>query len=448
MKRLLAAFVTFGLLTAQPAVAQSILRDAETEALFADMTAPLIKAAGLSTKDVQVRLINDDEINAFTAGGQTIYVNSGLLAAADNANQVQGVIAHELGHVADGHVVLADAGVKPALGIQLLSMVLGVAAMAAGAGEAGAGIMQAGQQAALGKYLAFSRVQEATADATGAKFLREAGISGVGMLDFFKKLQSQENYYGATEKIDPYMQSHPLSGERIAALTADVQNSPAYRTRPDAALNTRFLRVKAKLQGYVAPAPATFAKYPDSDRSVEAHYARAYAYHKGGFPEQADAEAAALVKADPHDPYFQEIQGQILLEAGKPREAVVPLRQAAEGTRNAPLIATTLGHALIATEDKANYPEAERVLRSAVARDDDNPFAWYQLGTVYELQGDEARAALATAEQASLTGDTKRAAQSARFAMAGIPKTSPDWIRAADIAMISQNDLDDKKHKR
>ena len=178
MKRFLAALLALAMLTAQPAAAQSILRDAETEALFADMTAPLIKAAGLSPRDVHVMLIQDDEINAFTAGGQTIYVNSGLLAAANNANQVQGVLAHELGHVADGHVVLADAGIKPALGIQLLSMVIGIAAAAAGAGEAGAGIMQAGQQAALGKYLAFSRVQEATADATGAKFLREAGISG------------------------------------------------------------------------------------------------------------------------------------------------------------------------------------------------------------------------------------------------------------------------------
>ncbi|MFX7549084.1 M48 family metalloprotease, partial [Acinetobacter baumannii] len=77
------------------------------------------------------------------------------IEAADTANQVQGVLAHELGHVADGHVVLADAGVKPALGIALLSLVLGVAAIAAGSGDAGAGILAAGQTAAQGKYLAF-----------------------------------------------------------------------------------------------------------------------------------------------------------------------------------------------------------------------------------------------------------------------------------------------------
>lgn len=450
MKRLLVAATAALMLWTPPAAAQSILRDAETESLFHDMSAPLIKAAGLSPNNVRVVLINDDSINAFVVGGQTVYVHSGLIQAADNANQVQGVIAHELGHIADGHVVLADVGIKPALGMQILSMVLGAAAMAAGSAEAGAGIMAAGQQAALGKYLAFSRVQETTADATGAKFLREANISGRGMLEFFKKLQNEEYRLGGTDKIDPFMQTHPLSGQRIADLTADLQASPAWANKPDVALDERFRRIKAKLEGYAMPAERTLRDYPPADRSIYAHYARAYAYHKAGYPDKADAEADALVRARPDDPYFQEIKGQILLEAGKPVEALAPLRAATAGSGNNPLIATTFGHALIATENKANLAEATQVLRTAVARDDDNPFAWYQLGTAYEVQGDEARAALATAEQASLNGDLRRAGQSARFAMTGIPANTADWIRAQDIAMSAQNDMDDnpKKYKR
>ncbi|AXJ95743.1 MULTISPECIES: M48 family metalloprotease [unclassified Sphingomonas] len=449
MKRLLAVAATAILLAAQPAAAQSILRDAETEAMFADMSNPLIKAAGLSPRDVKVVLINDDSINAFVAGGQTVYVHSGLLQAADNANQVQGVIAHELGHIADGHVVLADRGMKPAMGITLLSMVLGLAAIAAGSGEAGAGLMALGQQAGLGKYLAFSRTQESTADAAGVKYLNTAGVTGKGMLSFFKKLQQQEYRYGV-ENIDPFMQTHPLSGERIAHLTADLQASPSWNTPSDPALEERFRRVKAKLEGYVMPPERTLADFPETDASVYAHYARAYAYHKAGYPDKADAESAALLKAKPNDPYFLEIRGQILLEAGRPVDALVPLRRATEGSGNNPLIATTFGHALIATENKANYPEAIKVLRIATQRDDDNPFAWYQLGTAYELTGDAARAALATAERASMTGDQRTAAQSARYAMANIPANTTDWIRAQDIAMAAQNDMDDnpKKYKR
>ena len=452
MKRLISALAALSLLWAPPAAAQgergpSVLRDAETEAMFAEMMAPLARAAGLQPRDVTVTLLSDEEINAFTAGGQQIYVNAGLIFAADNANEVQGVLAHELGHVADGHVILSDAGTRPAMGITLLSMVLGLASIAAGAGEAGAGIMAAGQQAALGKYLAFSRVQEATADATGLRFLNGAGVTGRGMLTFFKKLQQQEYRYGV-ENIDPFMQTHPLSGDRIQTLTADVQASPAYNIRPNQDLEERFRRIKAKLKGYALPVARTLADYPETDQSLYAHYARAYAYHKGGEPEKADAEAAALVRARPDDPYFLEVQGQILLEAGKPRLAIAPLRAATEGSRYNPLIATTYGHALIATEDRANYPEAMRVLRSAVTRDDENPFAWLQLGTVYELTGDNARAALATAERASMTGDNRTAQTSARYAMANIPANTPDWIRAQDIAMTSQNAQCADQHSR
>ncbi len=448
MKRLLAACSAAIFVCAQPAAAQSVLRDAETEAMFAEMIQPLAKAAGMTPRDVKVVLLQDPDINAFTAGGQTIYVNSGLIQAADDANQVQGVLAHELGHVADGHVILADAGIKPAMGITLLSMVLGIAAMAAGGGEAGAGIFAAGQQAAMGKYLAFSRVQEATADATALKFLNESGITGKGLLGFFKKLQSQEYYWGSTEKIDPFQQTHPLSGERIQTLTADVVASPVYGKAPDPALEERFRRVKAKLMGYAMPPEQTLRAYPAANQSIYARYARAYAYHKAGYPDKADAESAALVRARPDDPYFQEVRGQILLEAGKPQDALGPLRAATEGSRYSPLIATTYGHALIATEDRANYPEATRVLRTAVARDDDNPFAWYQLGTVYELTGDTARAALATAERASMTGDSRTAASSARYALSNLPANTPDWIRAQDIAMTAGNALCDKDKKR
>ena len=154
-----------------------------------------------------------------------------------------------------------------------------------------------------------------------------------------------------------------------------------------------------------------------------------------------------MVKAAPHDPYFLELEGQILLEGGKPKEAIAPLREATQLTNYQPLIATTFGHALVETEDKANYPEAIKVLKQAVARDDDNPFAWYQLGTAYAATGDEARASLATAESAALQGDNRLAVLSAQRAMAGIPANTPDWIRAQDIAMTSQNALDDKKDR-
>jgi predicted Zn-dependent protease len=447
-QRAAAAVCAAALSLAQPVHAQSILRDAETEAWLADISRPIIVASGLSPKNVRVVMINDPSINAFVAGGQIVYIHSGLIDNAENANEVQGVIAHEIGHIVAGHVPLQEQGMKGAIGVSLLSLVLGVAAIAAGGGEAGAGILAAGQRAALGKMLAFTRVQEASADAAGARFLGGAGVTGKGMLSFFKKLNNMEYRYGVDHSNGSFDYTHPLSAERISVLTHDLQAQPAWSKPNDPDLDRRFKRIQAKLRGYVNEPKQTLVKYPSSDTSIPAHYARAYAYHLSGYPDQAASEATALVKAAPRDPYFLELEGQILLESGKPRDALSPLREATAGSQSNPLIATTFGHALLATDDPKNLDEAEKVLRTAVQRDNENPFAWVQLGTVYERKGDIPRTALATAERANLTGDTRTALVSARTAMAGLPQGSSDWIRAQDILLVSQTAWEDERKNR
>ena len=428
----------------QPAAAQEVLRDSETELLFRDMSKPLIQAAGLDPANVKIVLLRDDEINAFVAGGQIVYIHSGLLTAADNANQVQGVIAHELGHVAGGHIIRMDEGVKAATGITLLSLVLGAAAIAAGAPDAGMGIIMAGQQAAQGNFFAFTRAQESSADLAGATYLSKAGYSGKGTLDFFKKLQNQE-YRLAIYSKNSYDRTHPLSSERINALTQIYQKDPAWNRPTDPAVELRFQRVKAKLIGYVDSKNAVTI-YPESDQSIPAHYARAYAYHLGAYPDKALSEADWLLAKQPDDPFFLELKGQILLESGRPKDAIPVLRHSVKEAPNQPMIAVMLGHALIATEDDKNFAEAKQVLKVAINRDNDNPFAWMQLGVVYDHEGDEPRAALATAERSNLEGKPKLALSSAKMAMAGIPKGTPDFLRAQDIAMVSEAEL--KKNKK
>jgi predicted Zn-dependent protease len=446
LARMLMLGLALFLASAQPAAAQSLLRDSETELLFKDISTPLIQAAGLDPKSVRVVLINDPEINAFVAQGQVVYIHSGLLTAADNVNQVQGVIAHELGHVAGGHAIRIYDGVHKATVISILSLVLGAAAVAAGAGDAGVGIMQAGQQAALTQFLAFSRAQESSADLAGAAYLSKAGVTGRGSLEFFKKLQKQE-YRLAVYAKDSYDRTHPLSQERISTLTDLYKKDPAWSRPVDPALEARFERVKAKLIGYVTPKDAV-KFYPESDQSIPAHYARAYAYHLGAYPDKANQEADALLATSPNDPFFLELKGQILLEGGKPKEAIAPLRKAVAAAPDMPMIAVMLGHALIASEDRKNFAEAKQVLKTAVNRDNDNPFAWYQLGIVYDQEGDSARAALATAERSNLQGENKLALSSAKMAMAGLPAGTPDYLRAQDIALVSEEAVKKDKKKR
>ena len=445
----LIAILAMVMLAVQPVAAQSVLRDAETEALLRDMAAPLVEAADLEPGNVDLVLINDPSINAFVAGGQAIYIHTGLIDAADTAEEVQGVIAHELGHITGGHINRYSEGVGAATNISILSMLLGAAAVLAGAGEAGMGILAAGQQAAQGKFLAFSRVQEASADAAGMQYLSDAGISGRGSLDFFKKLQNQEFRYAVSQSDEAaFSRTHPLSGDRIARLRDNYLVDPAWDNPADPVMQSRFERVKAKLSGYQSKPAKTLLAFPETRQDIPARYARAYAYHKNALIDEALREADALIASDGDDPYFLELKGQVLLESGRPHDAIVPLRRATELTLSEPLIASMFGHALIATEDETHYEEAEQVLRAAVARDRYNPFAWYQLGVVYAARGDMPRARLASAEQQVMSRQYPLAIRNAQIAENGLPKGSPDWIRAQDIGMQARAELEAIKERR
>lgn len=436
-------------LVVQPAAAQAILRDAETEALLRDMVDPLAEAAGLQPGAIEIVLVNDSSINAFVAGGQRIYVHSGLINAADTANEVQGVLAHELGHVTGGHIIRSYDSMATAGRIQIISMLLGVAAALAGAGDAATAAMALGQQAAMGSFMSFSRVQESSADAAGAEYLSKAGITGKGSLAFFKKLQNLEFRYGYSQDDEQaFARTHPLSGDRISRLEGTYRADPAWDTPPDPDLQARFLRIKGKLYGYLAEPKQVLNRYPEYLTDEAARYARAYAFHKDARMDRAIAETDALLASDPQNPWFLELKGQVLLESGRPKEALEPLREATRLTGNDPLIAATFGHALIATEDPANLPEAERILRAAVGKDRENPFAWYQLGIVYGQRGDIPRARLASAEQQLMTGNMLQALQNAESAERALPQGTPDWIRAQDIGLVARAELERARTRR
>jgi predicted Zn-dependent protease len=426
----------------------SILRDAETEQFLADISAAMVVSAGLSPGAVKLYVINDPEINAFVATGQAIYINSGTIAHADNAGELQGVIAHELGHIEGGDAVRSGDAMAAAARVTLLSLLAGIAATVV-AGPAGMAVMMAGQSAAMGKYLAYSRQQEGSADAAAVRHLNQAHISGKGMISFFGKLRQEE--YRLTPSytsIDPFAVDHPMTAERQATLQGDLQNSPWWNAPADKAIEARFARIKAKLVGYLEEPTVVMNKFPERDQSVPAHYARAYAWHRGGYPEAANSEVAKLLDTAPHDPYFLELKGQILLESGKPAQAIPALREAVQQSRSTPLITALLGNALVATENPTDLKEAAQVLRVAVQRDSENPQAWYDLGLVYTRMGDEARASLASAERFALQGEPQRAAANAENALRGIPPGTPDYIRAQDLALTARDDADRQRRRK
>ncbi|RMF08524.1 MAG: M48 family peptidase, partial [Alphaproteobacteria bacterium] len=311
---------------ADPALARrdppTIIRDAELENIIRRISVPLFEAAGLDAGAVRTYIVRDNTLNAFVAGGQNVFVNTGLIMAADNVNQLVGVLAHETGHISGGHLARFQDGLKGASATSIISMLLGAAAIASGAGDAGMAILLGGQEAAQRAVLAYSRTQEAAADQAAMQFLNKTGQSGRGLVDFFERLGDQELLY--TTNQDPYVRSHPLTRDRINALKDQVEESPyADAPNPDD-FDDLFERMKAKLVGYFQPPRATFAKYPEHDKSLYARYARAYAYHQDHDVEKALAEIDSLLAEYPDDPYFWEARGFILFENGMISQAIEP----------------------------------------------------------------------------------------------------------------------------
>ena len=415
--------------------APSIIRDAELESALREISAPIFKAASLNAGSVQTYIVQDNTLNAFVAGGQNVFVNTGLIMATDNVNQLVGVIAHETGHIAGGHLVRFDEGMKGASTTSIISMILGAAAIATGAGDAGMAILLGGQTAAQRSLLAYSRTQEASADQAAMKFLNKSHQSGRGLVSFFETLEQQELLY--TTNRDPYIQSHPLTQDRVDALKKQVQDSPYYNAPNPDHFDELYERMKAKLVGYLQPLRVTLQRYPVDDDSLPARYARAYAYHKAHEVDKALAEVNSLLEDRPEDPYFWETKGFILFENGKIRESITPYRNAVKLAPKEPLIRTELAQSLIATEDKSVNEEAIRQLEAANRYDRDNPFAWHQLSIAYHVQGEDGMAHLAAAEYFALIGRTPEARMQAHMATKALDRGTPSWLRAEDLLAVS-----------
>jgi predicted Zn-dependent protease len=421
----------------------ALIRDTEAERVLRAKLDPILVTAGLVPKDVQLHLVNDPSINAFVAEGQHMFLNTGLLMSLETPNQVTGVMAHETGHMAHGDLVRAAAGMKAATLPMLLSMAAGLAAMIAGAGEAGQAILMAGQQVAERTYLSYSRTVEASADQAGIRFLTATHQSGMGMLQVFKRFQDQEVL--SSQRADPFAQSHPAPAARVAALQDLVDASP-YRDVKDSPESIyAFDMMRAKLRGYIQQPEVSLRQYPVSNTSKPARYARAMAYFRTPDMVKALGEIEGLLADEPDNPYFLEMYGQIKVEMGKVEEGIAPYRRAVEILPDAPLIRVALGAALLGTENPRYTKEAAEQLQIAIGQDSDEPLGWYELALAYGRLGQKGKAELATAERYFIVDAFPQAMQFAVRAQRELQQGSTDWQRATDIFAIAQTQQADRK---
>jgi predicted Zn-dependent protease len=416
-----------------------VVRDTEIENLLRDYAQPILKTAGLAKQNVRVVILGDRTFNAFVMDGRHIFINAGALFDAKTPNEVIGVFAHETGHLAGGHLMKLREQMANAQTASIIAMMAGVGAMVAGArsgsgANLGAGAIMAPQAAIMRSLLAYVRTQEDQADHAGVKFLTETHQSPRGMVELFTRLTNESLFN--SRYIDPYMQTHPMPAERVAALAALAKASPYWDVKDSPELQLRHDLMRAKLSGFLEQPDSVARRYPLGDHSLAARYARAISTYRHSDLREALTQIDALIQAQPNNPYFYELKGQALLEGGRPAESVAPLRRAVQLSQGAPLIEIMLGQALIATNDKGVAAESVQLLRSAIDREPEAPEAYSQLAMAYGRKGDLAQADLASAEAAFARGDLMTARQLASRAKTRLPIGSPAWVRADDIVNV------------
>jgi predicted Zn-dependent protease len=416
-----------------PAQAQkiSIIRDAEIENTIRQFAAPVFKAADLDPSSVKIHLVLDNTLNAFVAGGQRLFINTGLITQASSASQIIGVIAHETGHIAGGHLAKFNEALGNSTAMTILSMILGATAIVAGRGDVGAVVIGAGQAAVQRDFLRYSRTQESAADQAALKYLETTGQSAKGLLDFMNLLGEQELLI--PEYQDAYVRTHPLSRDRVSAIAFHVTNSP-YSDKPASReQDALYRRARAKLIGYVNPIGQTLRYYKTSDNSLESRYARAIGYYRAADLAKALPLIDSLLAEYPKDPYFWELKGQMIFENGDAKGALAPYLTAVSLLPGSALIKRDLARVQLALNDPSLLQDAVANLKEAVAENKESPFTWRQLAIAYGRLGDKGHSSLALAEEALLTGHFSVARYHGGLAERVFPQGSREWLQAQDI---------------
>jgi predicted Zn-dependent protease len=435
----------------QSAVVQAqglpMIRDTEIETLLRDYARPIFKVAGLGANNISMRIIRHDSFNAFVADGRNVFMNSGALTIAKTPNEVIGVIAHETGHITGGHLAALRARIARDQTKALLLSVLGIGAMIAGAtskndstrdvGAAGQGVLMGGNDLLMRSLLGERRSQEAAADQAGLKYLMATGQSGQGMLATFERFAQQE--YISDKYADPFVRSHPVATDRLAQLRERVSKSQFAGAKDPPDLQLRHDMMRAKLIGFLERAQVVANRYPVSDTTLPARYARAIARNCSGKCIDAIGDVDALIQEQPSNPYFWELKGNLQYWAGKHRDSIASMRKALQLVGgNASLMQVDLAQAMLGTEDASLLDEAISLLRRANVADEDNSTGHHQLARALYRKGQLPQADLATAQAHFVEGNVKQAQIFAKRAQPKLRQGTPEWLRAEDIITFKE----------
>ncbi len=426
----IAALLLLALL-ALPAHAASLLRDADMEHALKQIAAPILRAAGLNPNRVKVLVVNDSTLNAFVVSNDAIFVHYGLINKMKSAAMLQGIIAHEAAHIANGHIARRLGNLSNARTITGLGIALAAAAAASGNGRAAGGIAIGTASSAKRAFLGHTRAEEASADQSGIRYMKSAGASPKGLQDALEIFAGQETL--SVGRQDPYMRSHPLSRDRMRAVAGYVAS---YGTLPaDPTAEYWFARLQGKITAQTRAPSWTLRRLKSEPYTDIRALREALAEHRNSRTKRALAAIDRAIAARPKDPFFRAQKGLILLETRNFNAAAQTYAAAVKRAPNDPLVLSGYGRALFAS---GQVKSALNVLEKSRRQDFRDGSMLRDLATAYAKTGQTGMASLITAERYALRGRLKDAGIHAKRASGLLGQGSGPWQRAQDVLIASQ----------
>ncbi len=413
----------------------SLIRDAETEKFLRDLSKPIFKAANLDADNITIYIVNDDSLNAFVAGGQNVFINTGLIRKYNTPDTLIGVIAHESGHIAAGHLARSNEGSEEAQGAMLLSYLLGIGAALGGSPDAGMALIMGGSDTANRLFMKYTRGQEEAADQHAIAYLDQMQYPADGLV---KLLQFFENeMLGYQGQIDEYLLSHPVSKKRIELIQTRTQGWNFSDKKINQPLQPEMDRVLAKLEGFMDD-PNSILRIYNNDNSTLSNYRKSIALFRKGEVAKSLQLLNKIIADDPDDGFLLELKGQILFESGQAINSSIAYDQAIRllNLRNGSQARIAFAAAILALDetDKDLVNLAIKRLDQAKEYEGNNPSLFYTLAAAYAKIDDEGRSLLALAQFNCMVGQKQKCTKYAKQAQKKLDKSeTSELLNVSDL---------------
>ena len=414
----------------------SIITDEEIETWLADVLKPIFTSANLPFNKDNIHIIKDDSLNAFVGDANHMFIHTGTILNASNTNEIEGVLAHETGHILGGHILRLKIKIDSIQKASLASLIAAAGAAAiSGRGDAAIAVVLGTQSSAINALTSYQVTEERAADETAVNLLTTQKHSIKGLKNFMNKIKSENRLNGIEET--PYFRTHPITNERITFFNEKLNKETNISHSTD--LDFRLKRIQAKLFAYLSPLNKVLKKYPLTDKSIEASIAHAIYYMRQKNLNTSSKYIDYLITQEPDNPYFWELKAQSLFENYKLKEAVISYKKALNLLPSSDYFKLSYAEAKLETEPSRKdlyelIPLLEHANRNKTHID-----AYRLLGKLYANLGQFAISDYFAAEYSYATGNKATAQKQLSKALKGALR-SDIKLRAEDLKAKLNNE--------